>query len=182
MYCEIYKLASELEESVNDDIFYHGGNIIEDFSKLVYDRDRSMDLNAEGPGLYFTNDLDEASVYGEVVYKTKLIPGLKVIKESDKPTLSILKKFLSYSSNEDKEMFLSNWGENPNINEVLANYINDNSLIEAFILLYHDLLSYSSSKYINIMIKLGYDGYLIDKGDRKHLVVYNVSKFDIEQA
>ena len=52
--------------------WYHGGPVVRDWHDLVWDRDRSMeDLNAEGPGVYWTNKRSDARTYmprGGVIY------------------------------------------------------------------------------------------------------------------
>jgi hypothetical protein len=178
---QIYKLAQSFLDNVNSNIYYHGGKEITDISSLKYDRDRSSaDLNAEGPGFYLTSDLSEAETYGDVVYKTILPDSLNLIT-NEKPKLSILKRFYKLASDDRKYIFLSNYGENVSPDFVLKQYVKEDLLIDSLILLYHDLLQYNSKEFVDIMIKLGYDGYKVDKNKGTHVIMYNVSVLDLEK-
>lgn len=177
--------------------WYHGGPKIRPGSVMSWDRDRSQqDLNAEGPGMYFTSSYDEANGYAHghkngVVYRSKMKKGFKLLpkKGANLPTLRALYQL---ATPESKEIFLSNWSvEYPasegQVLQALMPYTRERSLHDALVTLYHDLYRYDANEYVTSLSTIGFDGVALDKGvidghRRLHLVVWNPGAMDLEEA
>lgn len=176
-------------------LWYHGGPRVTDWSSLRWDRDRSQsDLNAEGPGLYFTNDFDEAAGYigNGVILRGKTKPSFRFLPKK-RPSPATLEALYTAASAESQEIFLSNWGvewpaSKHEVTRALSQYTKQPSLLDAAVLLYHDLFRYDSKAFVEAMFSLGFDGFIVDKGrsphgkqPRKHLIVWNPRAITIEE-
>jgi len=178
-------------------LWYHGGPRIQNWEHVRWDRDRSTsDLNAEGPGVYWTTDQEEAWGYtrGEdaTVYVATMRDGFKLLPKK-RPTMRELRDLYELAGYEDQEIFLSNWGlemsaSRAEIDDALKRYSHQTSLFDASVTLYHDLFRYDSDTYVAAMRSLGYDGFIVDRGTtggsrrRKHLILWNPRMLDIEEA
>jgi hypothetical protein len=177
--------------------WYHGGPRIADWNRIRWDRERgSSDLNAEGAGMYWTTDPDEAWGYTHgapdpVVYEATFHPGFKHLPRR-KPTMKDLRALFDYATAEDQEIFLSNWNiETPasqtQIDSALRRYSHQQVLFDAYVTLYHDLFRYDADAYVSALRSLGYDGYVLEKGTtggsrrRKHLVLWQPRALDIQE-
>jgi len=179
-------------------LWYHGGSLIENWEHVRWDRDRSTsDLNAEGPGMYWTTDDEEAWGYTHghedaTVYVATMRDSFKLFPRK-RPTMAALRDLYDFASPEDQEIFLSNWNiETPaskaEIAQALKPYTGQTSLFDAYVTLYHDLFRYDSDVYVAAMRSLGYDGFIVERGTtggsrrRKHLILWNPRMLDIEEA
>lgn len=177
--------------------WYHGGPKIRPGSVMSWDRDRGKsDLNAEGPGMYFTSSYDEANGYAHghpkgVVYRAKMKKGFKLLPKKG-ANLATLRAFYALAPKDSQETFLSNWySEWPPSEEGLVRalmpYTREKSLHDALVTLYHDLYQYDASEYVTSLSTLGFDGVALDKGvidghRRLHLIVWNPGAMDMEEA
>jgi hypothetical protein len=178
-------------------IWYHGGKLVSDWSRLRWDRERSVqDLNAAGPGMYWTTDPKEASGYAEegplgVVYEGVMRRGFRKLPEVQATrALPKLQALYARAPEDSQATFLSNWSlEHPasahEVRSTMQRYAYSNSLFDALVALYHDLFQYDADAYVRALQALGYDGYILDKGvrgmpgRRKHLILWNPSAMDI---
>lgn len=158
--------------------WYHGSPTMRmSFEDQVWDRKRGeRDLNENGPGLYFTDSIEEAKAYGQYLFEAKMEPGFSLMPNK-KPTLNLLLSIFTKSSKEDQETFLSNWGENIKPKEALANYIKP-TIHDSAVALYGDLVR-SPADWVKIMVALGYDGIVINRPESKHLLVWNPSRLNL---
>lgn len=167
-------------------IWYHGGPKLSDLKHLRWDRERNkQDQNAEGPGLYWTTDLQEAKRYGSYLYHGTTRPGFRVLPQT-KPTLAFAKQVFRVSSKQRQNDFLQEWDDQP-LDKVLASYTHHDTMIDAAVLLYHDLFRYNADEYVHAMSTL-YDGAVISfkktafSGPRKHLVCWSPEKMTIQET
>jgi len=179
-------------------LWYHGGPRISSGSVMSWDRDRSKsDLNAEGPGMYFTTDFDEAAGYTHghangTIYKAKMAASFHLLPKK-RPSLATLEALYELASPESQEVFLSNWSiEYPapkaEVRKALTPYTHQDSLHDALVTLYHDLFRYDAEEYVGAMQSLGFDGVAIGKGTtggsrkRLHLIVWNPGAMHLEEV
>ncbi len=154
-------------------VFYHGSNHkINSFS----DEFVGNGIDQEGPGIYFTSSENEAAGYGEYLYRVDLNPNKLV---STKPGITPKKEieFLMKKA-PNLEDTLYNWGENKNQAYAAAfKAMTDSgeSPHEVFQSIWYDFYRKNPIEYVRNMIKLRYDGVLVDKAynNVKHLVVFN---------
>jgi len=133
----------------------------------------------EGPGIYFTTSLKDASAYGEFLYKVTLTPR-KLLDAS--PNIgkyrSIVTRLTKMAPNWKETA--QNWAENPErgvinfVNSILQFNENEKDLFQQ---VWFDFYRYSPVEYVRNVVKLGYDGIIIDgyNTDKtvKHIIVYN---------
>jgi hypothetical protein len=192
MYSEIVSLSKTFLKMAKSQKWYHGGPRMTNWSESNWDRDRTeSDLNAEGPGIYFTSDQEEAESYmrgsNATLYSAE-ISGFNSLPQK-KPTKTFLLNLFNSASDEHKETFLSNWGLENTENPItgLNHYIHQNTMLDAAVVLYHDLFQYDAHEYIQAMVSMGFDGVIIDKGTtggskkRQHLIVWNPKKLYIQE-
>ena len=156
-------------------------------------------FSQEGPGIYFTNDIDDAMSYavlkpGEGT-STIFIVDLnlnKVVKMNGKIPQKEIKQLLLWSMgiNSEKDILkmeiekfyessMSNWGEKPYsafikaFNDIINYSKNPN---DAFQQVWIDHYRYKPIDYLQNMIKLGYDGIIIPRTNGViHYIVFNPS-------
>lgn len=157
--------------------WYHGGHQTKFSENHRWDRDRTTSsLNQEGPGIYFTSSYQQATSYGPIVIEMELPSGFKVMPLR-KPTMKQLMALYDEASEEDQEIFLSNWGENITPQEALKHYSHQDNIHDAAVTLYGDLFRYDSDAYIEAVRTLGYDGVIVPKSyGVKHLIAWNLKK------
>lgn len=160
-------------------IFYHGSP--KQFNKFSNEFVGGKDANdKEGPGIYFTSSIEEASHYGEFIYKVKINATnfLDAQTPSSNVDVNELYKLITMSS--DWEMNAQDWAEDPEHGAKVASdsaiKYNDNEK-DVFLQVWIDFYRYNSVDFVKNMIKLGYDGILInrDGAEGKHAIVYNLN-------
>jgi len=180
-------------------IWYHGGPRVTNWEHLRWDRDRHLSSpNDQGAGMYWTTDPEEASSYtykvsDPVVYSATMRDGFRLLPKQ-KPTLLALYALYELAEPDDQETFLSNYRvedyQSPSreeIRSVLQKFSHQTSLFDAYTSLYVELFRYNADAYVKAMQVLGYDGFIVEKGTtggsrrRKHLVVWNPRKLEIEE-
>lgn len=154
------------------------------FEDQVWDRDRSVaSANENGPGLYFTSSREQAEAYGPYLFRAGVRLGTRLLRPNKKPTLRALMCLWNHANEDDKELFLTNWGLESSASPapVLAKYVRQNSLFDALVSLYLDLIR-DPSEWVLAMRACGHDGAVVPRAyGVLHLVVYNPSKFLIER-
>ncbi len=168
-------------------LWYHGDSgRREHFEDQKWDRDPDEDRNANGPGIYFTEKIDQARGYasgGGHLYAAKMKPSFKLVPNRP-PTLRELRKFYDATSADDQYYFLSNWVEEPDIRNpsaVLRKYIGYNDrLISALLVLRNDLVQ-DPADWIRAARATGYDGHIVEHPEVRHLVVWSPSKLNIRE-
>jgi len=175
--------------------WFHGGARVYNWSRLRWDRDLTTHSgNAEGPGMYWTTDLEEAWSYvspeDPVVYRATQNPGFRYPPR--KPTFAKLVELYVQAPPERQEVFLSDWGyEWPApeaiVRATLAPYSRQNTFMDAAVTLYHDLFQHNADEYVHALLALGFDGFVIQRGTtggsrrRDHLVVWNPFALSIDE-
>jgi hypothetical protein len=165
-------------------IWYHGDTgDREHFEDQRWDRDKDQDRNAAGPGIYFTERLDQAQGYGKHVYAAKLTSAFKFMPRK-KPTLKLLRKFYDAVSREDQYYFLSNWTEEPDTarpDVVLQKYVDfRGGMIGALLTLRNDLVQ-DPADWIRAARATGYHGYIVQLPEVRHLIVWDPTKLTIRK-
>ena len=154
-----------------------------DFSDQRWAREKSLDPNQEGPGLYFTSEEKDASRYGGHLYSATLSKSFRRMPKKPAPT-RFLHSMYAQASAEDKELFLSNWGhetESPQaIADALSSYQNM-TVHEAAVSLYGDMIR-DANMWVRAVVKSGYDGVTLKRKGVQHLVVWNPKKMTITKV
>jgi len=134
---------------------------------------------AEGPGIYFSTNKDNALSYGENITKIDLNNANILSKKSKRLTTKQIENILKGINRETLEGASQNWNENFNIGKkILINQIanHDNpvdQLIDIWAEVYY---RQNPNDFINLMARNGIDGIVIDRaGDTKHYIIYNRS-------
>ena len=171
--------------------FYHGSNIkfdkFEATEESIADKDNFMQ---EGPGIYFTSSIKDASRYGKFIYEVewepkKLLPT-KPTSNWDYPNLVKTAK----QAKDWKETAM-NWDEEPEeglqiaIEEIMDRFDDSKNRFEQ---VWYDFLRNDSITYISFMKQLGYDGFLVKKypgnfnfldEEVTHAIVFNIDSLKI---
>lgn len=171
--------------SPNEKIWYHGRTVdSESFSYDYVGGENAYDQ--EGPGFYFTSNLNDARAYAQpngIILKC-YIDYKKLIIKSDTSSTKTNKKVLVdlINNSPNKEYTLSNFDENPRIamiNAVNA-YLRYEDAFDSYQILARDFYRYEAKEYLETLSKY-YDAQLTTKegsmdGHRLyHLIVYKPS-------
>jgi hypothetical protein len=171
--------------SPNEKIWYHGRTVdSESFSYDYVGGENAHDQ--EGPGFYFTSNLNDARSYAQhngIILKCE-IDYKKLIIKSDTSSTKTNKKVLVdlINNSPNKEYTLSNFDENPRIamiNAVNA-YLRYEDAFDSYQILARDFYRYEAKEYLETLSKY-YDAQLTTKegsmdGHRLyHLIVYKPS-------
>jgi hypothetical protein len=137
-------------------------------------------MDQQGPGLYFTNDPEEAKFYGKYVVVANLTLN-KVLTDSKKPILREVQFLINNAPN--KEDKLSDFGETEReaMKEATESYMDNDSMKDSYLTICNDFYRGSSAKYFCInMAKLGYDG-IVSKfsSTSTHYIMYNTKKIQL---
>ena len=159
-----------------DKIWYHGdANPRTFFTDQKWDRDPQVSsANAFGPGLYWTDSLEQAKSYGPYLYRAQVHANFNMLTPNRKPTLAMLKKIHGLAHEEDRERFKLDWGVPSN--QALRKYLAQDTLFDAFLGLYGDLIR-SPDHWVRAVQTCGFDGSLVHRDyGVKNLIVYDTSK------
>lgn len=171
--------------SQNDIIVYHGSNHKFDLFKNDFVGGEKAN-DAQGPGIYFTDNIDDASHYGKYLYTVKLTPN-KILSDRNKNgiTPNLVVKLIKMCP--DWEMNAYDWNENLNkgLNlSVKAIFENDNAK-DIITEVYTTYYSYRPILYVKNCTQLGIDGISHKNiwGDgvssSQHYIIYNPSIVEI---
>lgn len=166
------KLAQLTEaKNLSNTPFYHGSP--KKFSK--FNMKTAEEGHAEaGAGIYFTTSKDEAVGYGETGYLyTVDISFRKTVntKANSKPKRDHIEKLILAAPDVDDT--LANWGTLDDAVESMIKY--SKSEQDAYDQVWYDFYRGNVDKYLEGMVKLGYDGFYVDKKFKGiyHAVVFN---------
>ena len=169
-----------MRRRTRDVTWYHGEPARRTrWSDQRWDRDTATaSPNEAGPGIYFTDRLSEAEAYGPVVYAAHMRPSFKLMPQV-RPSMQKLLTFASYAPEDDLYYFRSNWHDEP-LRQILTRYAHQNTLHDALLSLYGDLYR-DPYDWVVAVLHLGYDGVLVEREGRTHLVVWNPQKLDLQE-
>ncbi len=176
---QAYMNMQEIQEEKLPSEWYHGSpNPITKFS----DDFVGQGTDQEGPGIYFTSNLEDAYSYAKkdngngVVYVVNL-NFKKLVPLKGKPKIKELTQLIDWAPNlEDK---LMDWDENPNIAKKKAlNAIyrsGERNPHQAFQSVYYDFYRNDPIEFVRNLVILEYDGLVVPRQfmNTKHAVVYN---------
>lgn len=156
--------------------------------------------DGEGPGIYFTSDIDDARWYGDNVHEVSLNFNRKWLKGEGEIPWEEVKKMMLWElgiESEDElenitedqfyESNLSNWAEDVESSFYLAYEDIKNAStdpLDAFLNVWINFYRYKPQEFLQNMVKLGYDGaILLNKNDSgiNHYVVYNPDIITLEK-
>lgn len=167
-----------------ENIYYRGSQGGEEFTWTSLAKSRGQQ---EGPGFYFTSSEQDAQRYvtdqGEL-YKVELNLKKTVPLEGTIPALQI-KKLIQMAPN--LEETLMDWDENPEkaFRDAYSSILNyTKNPHDAFQQVWYDFYHRYGADvdYLQNMVKLGYDGVLIQKADSvTHAVVFNPNSIKIKR-
>ena len=154
---------------------YHGSKTkIDKFSDEFVGKEEATDQ--EGPGIYFTTSLDDASRYGNYLYSVILRPR-KLVDESSHRRVNTNEIIQLIRSAPDWEDTAQNWAENPKtglytaVDSFMKYAENEKDLFQQ---VWYDFFRHNPIEYVRGMVKLGYDGQIINKAEgNKHFIIYN---------
>jgi hypothetical protein len=150
----------------------------------------------EGPGIYFTTSRDDAANYGPHIHKVILRPR-KLVKHGGRINRKQIETLILASANVqniaelakidmDKywDIPLSNFDENPvkAFQEAVNNVVEySTSPHDAFQNVWIVHFRYKPQKYLEEMVKLGYDGVKVEKNDLNHYIIFNPSIIEMQE-
>ena len=127
----------------------------------------------EGPGIYFTSDMQDAATYGRYIHKVlleiKSSVGLK-----RKAKRSEIKQMILWC--EDMDDKLMDWDENPKVameTAIKSCLLQDNEH-QSFLSVWYDFYRYRPVDYVQNMVKLGYDAVVVPRNTHtgvRHYIV-----------
>lgn len=183
------KHISSIDEYLNESkqselILYHGSDVL--FDEFVIDNVGKEEANdADGTGIYFTTDKNDAMHYGKYVYTVKIKPR-KII--SDK-TRSVSRTLLSklVKMRDEWELNAQDWDENENIGLklFLDSVFDEDNAKEMLLTVWHDYYRYSPIEYCKNTSKLGIDGIISTlkwTGGVEHYIIYNPDIIEIVEV
>jgi len=156
------------------------------------DRDQHKDPNSQGPGIYWTSDLEQAKSYAHpkgFIHVAK-IPTSKLLKDTTpKPDREDVEWLIEKCDNPNG--FLSNWGFGDGMtdrDQALAQAVNTycnyaDAMIDACVSVYHDAYGRTDADlWAYNMVRMGVDAYLHRLPDVWHLIVYNPKVIKLVKA
>lgn len=170
--------------------FYHGSNIKFDRFEANIEFMASEDnFMQEGPGIYLTSSEKDASRYGKFIYEVEWKPKKLLSTKKQKISPFILAKIAKASP--DWKLAVSNWDEEPEeglqiaVGSIIESFDNPKDYFEQ---IWFDFYKNYSIEYISNMVKLGYDGFTVQKQPGNfnlfdepvtHAIVFNVATLQI---
>lgn len=163
-------------------MFYHGSahKINQFVDEFVGAQDAT---DQQGPGIYFTSSEANAAGYGRYVYSVELSPKKLVSTKNGRNAPANQLEWLIKQA-PDWEMTAQNWNENAaiGVKKAVRAIIDANeSPSEQFMEVWYDFYKYTPVLYVRNMVKLGYDGFVIEgmssfltgEDNITHMVVFN---------
>lgn len=162
---------------------YHGrASLVKNWKDVRIGKGHDQD----GPGIYFTESIEDASMYGNYLYT--VILSLKKYVDNDAKIKNFNIKeanILIQSSKEylDEDGKWTDWGEDRQsaIKTALDAYEDCYSVKDLFESVWFDWYKGYEWDYLNNMVKLGYDGVILDPGSSggvQHIVMFNPSNIE----
>jgi len=170
-----------IKESLDKNTFYYHGRTID--SEIFDIKYTGKGTDQEGAGFYFSTSIKDAAMYSSkngIILKVKL-NYKKLISSTKKGNKNLIKKLI-ISAPDYKETLL-NWDENKHkALQMAINGIYDynNTQKDEIQTIEADFYRHSPEKYLENLIKLGYDGFIIDKEDGiNHFIVFNPNIIEV---
>ena len=174
-------LCKTIYESLQSSVWYHGTN-----SKYEWFSDdfTGEGNDQEGPGHYFTTNLNNAKTYGKHVVEVS-ISFDKVVPNKGKINTREIETLIKQSPR--LETYLSNWDESPKIafKTALDSIINNSTdPRDAFLQVWNDFYKYEGPDFVRGMKNLGYTGCIVERNGShagipytcQHAILYDLSK------
>jgi hypothetical protein len=173
-----------LEQNQSEEIWYHGRTVDSPIFSLDY-VGREEALDQEGPGFYFTNDLENAKKYAEykgIVLVCKMNYSKRLLNDRSKPNKKVI-EYLIRNSPEFNDEYgpLTDFDENPKVafNQAVANHLRYPQAKDAYQILANTFYKYNPKEYLINLSKF-FDGHIALRQPGwfhdtliKHLIVYN---------
>lgn len=183
----MYKLPdgqklTEVTENSGGYMVFHGSDTkVDNFTNEFIGGSEATDQ--EGPGIYFTSNHDDALPYGNYIHTVRLSPR-KLVDESSLEDVSEDEMYNLIKMSPDWETGASNWSEDPEsgVYEAISSMkqYSDNEK-DLFQQIWYDFFRYYAKEFAQGMVKLGYDGQIIDKPNNiKHFIIYNPDIIEIK--
>ena len=158
------------ERNIQKVIAYHGTN--NKFEKFDYSY-IGVGKDVYGPGFYFVNSYEFADKHGSPgKYELTLDKYIKSGKKSSKSDLS---KLIRWAPN--YKDFLSNFSENEqeSLNMAIDSYLRYDQ-IDAFLSIWQNIYEKrgNSRNFVENLVKLGYDGYIVEEDGYTLYIMYNI--------
>lgn len=162
---------------------YHGtSENIEAFTDTFVGGENAVD--EQGAGIYFTTNKKEASAYGNKLYTVELFGSFLTDKEPA-TAVDISKLIQLIKMSEDWENMAYNFDTNANKGAMIASQgaieYSDTEK-EVFQSIEADFYRYDGLRYVRNMVKLGYDGIIVDSyGNKeyKNIIMFNPNNIKI---
>lgn len=138
----------------------------------------------EGPGIYFTNSIEDAKMYGEFIHEAIFTPRQLFDQTPTNPTK--LRPFVTKMTlaAPEWEMHAENFDENPRIGvktfvESALEYNDTEKDVAQQV--WYDFYKNNPIDYVRNMVKMGVDGLMVKKehGGVVHFIVYNPSALKV---
>jgi hypothetical protein len=156
--------------------WYHGrNNKSTSFSYDYVGRESANDN--EGPGFYFTSDLNDSKQYAHpngIILKCKISYNRLIIKTKTTHTKTDKKIILDLILNSpDKDYTLMNFDENPRsaLKKAIDAYVFYPEAYESYQTIWRDFYRSAPAKYLRVLSKY-FDGQLTERQNLWHLVIY----------
>lgn len=154
---------------------YHGSTTeFSNFTDEFVGGEKANDKN--GPGVYFTNNKEEAEHYGEYIYATTLSPRLLLDEKPPKKNLiPILTKLIKLSP--DWQMHAQDYDEHPirGLQKFFeSTYQYDESEKDVLLQLWVTFYRYRPLDFVRNCVSVGIDGIIAsNEGFSTHYIIYN---------
>ena len=161
------------ERNIQKITAYHGTN--NEFEKFDYGY-IGIGLDEYGPGFYFSNSYEAAEKYGKV-RKYELTFNKYIIKDK-KPSKAEVSKLIRWAPQYKDS--LTNFGEyeteafNTALNSLTRPYYDK---VDSYFAIWRDfyLKKGNSRQFVENIVRLGYDGYIINEEGHTIYVMYNTN-------
>jgi hypothetical protein len=133
---------------------------------------------AEGPGIYFTTDQQEAKQYGENITTKSLKKANIITKQNKLFNYQQINKILQKIDKEKLEMAALNWDENFHTGKsmLIKSILNTDNPIDQLMNIWSDVFYHQNPKeFMEVMTNNGIDGIAIQKNDAIHYIIYNTN-------
>ncbi len=159
-------------------VWYHGSNTL--IHKFSFNG-RVESNDEDGPGIYFTNELEGAKRYGKYIYFVTINKSARELKSSDPVNLEEARKLILKAP--DVETGLSNYGQSRDV--ALQAFFDTNDKTdkkELYDSIWYDFYRDNSKEYLENISILGNDYTKINKTSEViHLLVYNPNIINIQK-
>lgn len=174
------RLKQRLKESIKGGVYnlYHASDSkFTNFTDEFVGGEKAVDAN--GPGIYFSDSKDDAGHFGVNIYEVTITPNILFDETPpSKKIIPILTKLVKMAP--DWKGSAQNYHENPNIG--LTNFINDtlkynSNEKDCLLQIWIEFYRYYPINFVRNCVKLGVDGIKVANkfigGETTHFIIYN---------